>query len=118
MEWLFGSKAVNIPSRLAIDVTVDGPGSSYQIYHIQPNNRTTFDIDTNISLNKKDFIKVRFPVSKENSELSQITRAVFTFSFSQHDKISSKTRLIFKDNLIFGLKMDIDKVKNSVKKSF
>ena len=75
-------ESVNIPSRLAIDVTVDGPGSSYHFYHIQPNNRTTFDIDTNISLNKKDFIKVRFPVSKENSELSQITRAVFTFSFS------------------------------------
>ena len=76
-------ESVNIPSRLAIDVTVDGPGSSYHFYHIQPNNRTTFDIDTNISLIKKDFIKVRFPVSKENSELSQITRAVFTFSFSQ-----------------------------------
>ena len=76
-------ESVNIPSRLAIDVTVDGSGSSYHFYHIQPNNRTTFDIDTNISLNKKDFIKVRFPVSKENSELSQITRAVFTFSFSQ-----------------------------------
>ena len=76
-------ESVNIPSRLAIDVTVDGPGSSYHFYHIQPNNRTTFDIDTNISLNKKDFIKVQFPVSKENSELSQITRAVFTFSFSQ-----------------------------------
>ena len=78
-------ESANIPSRLAIDVTVDGPGSSYHFYHIQPNNRTTFDIDTNISLNKKDFIKVRFPVSKENSELSQITRAVFTFSFSQRN---------------------------------
>ena len=80
---VFWIESVNIPSRLAIDVTVDGPGSSYQIYHIQPNNRKTFDIDTNVSLNKNDLIKVRFPVIKENSELSQITKAVFTFSFSQ-----------------------------------
>ena len=75
--------SVIIPSRLAIDVTVDGQAASYNFYHIQPNNQTTFSIVTNINLNKTDFLKVRFPVTKENSELGQITKAVFSFSFSQ-----------------------------------
>ena len=69
----------NIPSRLAIDVTV---GSFYKIYHIQTNGLKTIDIDTNVSLNKNDLIKVRFPVIKENSELRLVTKAVFSFSFS------------------------------------
>ena len=72
----------NIPSiRLAIDVTVEG--SSYQIYHILTNGRKKIDIETNVSLNKNDLIKVRFPVIKENVNLSMIDTAVFTFSFSQ-----------------------------------
>ena len=71
----------NIPSiRLAVDVTVEG--SSYQMYHILTNGLKTIDIDTNVSLNKNDLIKVRFPVSKENANLSMIDTAVFTFSFS------------------------------------
>ena len=71
----------NIPSiRLAIDVTVEG--SSYQIYHILTNGRKTIDIVTNVSLNKNDLIKVRFPVIKENVNLSMIDKAVFSFSFS------------------------------------
>ena len=72
--------ADNIPSRLAIDVTVEG--SFYQIYHIQTNNRKTIDIDTNVSLNKNDLMKIRFPVIKENVNLSRIDKAVFSFSFS------------------------------------
>ena len=72
--------ADNIPSRLAIDVTVEG--SFYQIYHIQTNSRKTIDIDTNVSLNKNDLMKIRFPVIKENSALSRIDKAVFSFSFS------------------------------------
>ena len=72
--------ADNIPSRLAIDVTVEG--SFYQIYHIQTNSRKTIDIDTNVSLNKNDLMKVRFPVIKENVNLSMIDKAVFSFSFS------------------------------------
>ena len=72
--------ADNIPSRLAIDVTVEG--SFYQIYHIQTNSRKTIDIVTNVSLNKNDLIKVRFPVIKENVNLSMIDKAVFSFSFS------------------------------------
>ena len=71
----------NIPSiRLAIDVTVEG--SSYQIYHILTNGRKKIEIDTNVSLNKNDLIKVRFPVIKENVNLSMIDKAVFSFSFS------------------------------------
>ena len=71
----------NIPSiRLAIDVTVEG--SSYQIYHILTDRQKKIEIDTNVSLNKNDLIKVRFPVIKENSELSSVTKAVFSFSFS------------------------------------
>ena len=72
--------ADNIPSRLAIDVTVEG--SFYQIYHILTNSRKTIDIVTNVSLNKNDLIKVRFPVIKENVNLSMIDKAVFSFSFS------------------------------------
>ena len=72
--------ADNIPSRLAIDVTVEG--SFYQIYHIQTNSRKTIEIDTNVSLNKNDLMKVRFSVIKENVNLSMIDKAVFSFSFS------------------------------------
>ena len=71
----------NIPSiRLAIDVTVEG--SSYQIYHILTNGRKKIEIETNVILNKNDLIKVRFPVIKENVNLSMIDKAVFSFSFS------------------------------------
>ena len=71
----------NFPSiRLAIDVTVEG--SFYKIYHILTNGRKTIDIVTNVSLNKNDLIKVRFPVIKENVNLSMIDKAVFSFSFS------------------------------------
>ena len=48
--------ADNIPSRLAIDLTVEG--SFYQIYHIQTNSQKTIDIDTNVSLNKNDLMKI------------------------------------------------------------
>ena len=76
---VFWIVANNLPLRLAIDVTV---GSFYKIYHILTNGRKTIDIVTNVSLNKNDLIKVRFPVIKENSELSMIDKAVFSFSFS------------------------------------
>ena len=70
----------NLPSiRLAIDVTV---GSFYKIYHIRTNRRKKIEIDTNVIINKNDLLKIRFPVSKENSELSSVTKAVFSFSFS------------------------------------
>ena len=71
----------NIPSiRLAIDVTVEG--SFYKIYHILTNGRKKIDIETNVSLNKNDLMKIRFPVIKENANLSMIDKAVFSFSFS------------------------------------
>ena len=70
----------NLPSiRLAIDVTV---GSFYKIYHILTNRRKKIEIDTNVIINKNDLLKIRFPVIKENSELSSVTKAVFSFSFS------------------------------------
>ena len=76
---VFWIVANNLPLRLAIDVTV---GSFYKIYHIQTNGLKTIDIDTNVSLNKNDLMKIRFPVIKENSELRLVTKAVFSFSFS------------------------------------
>ena len=70
----------NLPSiRLAIDVTV---GSFYKIYHILTNRRKKIEIDTNVIINKNDLLKIRFPFIKENSELSSVTKAVFSFSFS------------------------------------
>ena len=70
----------NLPSiRLATDVTV---GSFYKIYHILTNRRKKIEIDTNVIINKNDLLKIRFPVIKENSELSSVTKAVFSFSFS------------------------------------
>ena len=70
----------NLPSiRLAIDVTV---GSFYKIYHILTNRRKKIEIDTNVIINKNDLLKIRFPVIKENSELSSVTKAAFAFSFS------------------------------------
>ena len=76
---VFWIVADNLPSRLAIDVTV---GSFYKIYHIQTNGLKTIDIATNVSLNKNDLMKIRFPVIKENSELRLVTKAVFSFAFS------------------------------------
>ena len=70
----------NIPSiRLAIDVTV---GSFYKLFNILTNRRKKLEIDTNVSLNKNDLTKIRFPVIKENVNLSMIDKAVFAFSFS------------------------------------
>ena len=70
----------NIPSiRLAIDVTA---GSFYKICHILTNRQKKIEIDTNVSLNKNDLMKIRFPFIKENVNLSMIDKAVFSFSFS------------------------------------
>ena len=91
----------NIPSiRLAIDVTVEG--SSYQIYHILTNRRKKIEIDTNVSLNKNDLMKIRFPVIKENVNLSMIDKAFFFLFILSAIKLSSKTRLNFKDNFNFA----------------
>ena len=70
----------NIPSiRLAIDVTA---GSFYKIFHILTNRQKKLEVDTNVSLNKNDLLKIRFPVIRENVNLSMIDKAVFSFSFS------------------------------------
>ena len=76
---VFWIVANNLPLRLAIDVTV---GSFYKIYHILTNSQKKIEIDTNVIINKNDLIKIRFPVTDDNSELRLVTKAVFCFSFS------------------------------------
>ena len=71
----------NIPSiRLAIDVTI--LGSFYQIFHLLTNRQKKLEIDANVSINKNDLMKVRFPVIRENNNLSLIDKAVFAFLFT------------------------------------
>ena len=71
----------NTPSiRLAIDVTI--PGSFHQIFHLLTNRQKKLEIDTNVSINKNDLMKIRFPIIKENINLSLIDRAVFAFYFT------------------------------------
>ena len=70
----------NIPSiSLAIDITI--LGSFYKIFHFRTNSQKA-EIDTNVSINKNDLMKIRFPVINENSDLKLIDRAVFAFSFT------------------------------------
>ena len=71
----------NIPSiRLAIDITI--PGSFYQIFHLLTNRQKKLEIDTNVSVNKNDLMKIRFPFIKENTNLSLIDKAVFSLTFT------------------------------------
>ena len=71
----------NIPSiRFAIDITI--PGSFYQIFHLLTNSQKKLEIDTNVSINKIDLIKIRFPFIKENTNLSLIDKAVFGLTFT------------------------------------
>ena len=71
----------NIPSiRLAIDITI--LGSFYQIFHLLTNSHKKLEIDTNVSINKNDLIKIRFPFIKENTNLSLIDKAVFGLTFT------------------------------------
>ena len=71
----------NIPSiRLAIDVTIEG--SSYQLFHLLTNRQKKLEIDTNVSINKNDLMKIRFPAIKENINLNLVTKAVFAFVFT------------------------------------
>ena len=61
-EIVFYIKSDNyIPPRLALDVTTFG-NASYNFFHISTNRRQKLEVATNISLNKKDLIKFRFPV--------------------------------------------------------
>ena len=64
---------------LAIDITI--LGSFYQIFHFRTNSRKV-EIDTNVSINKNDLMKFRFPLIKENAGLSLIDKAVFAFYFT------------------------------------
>ena len=71
----------NLPSiRLVIDVTIEG--SSYQLFHLLTNRQKKLKIDANVSINKNDLIKVRFPVVRENVNLNLVTKAVFAFYFT------------------------------------
>ena len=80
-EIVFYIKTDNyIPPRLALDVTTFG-NASYNIFQIATNRRDKVEVATNISINKKDLIKFRFPVVKENSELQHVQKAVFSYYF-------------------------------------
>ena len=80
-EIVFYIKTENsIPQRLAIDVTTLG-NASYNVFTIATNRRQKLEVATNISINKKDLLKFRFPVVKENSELKFVQKAVFSYYF-------------------------------------
>ena len=80
-EIVFYIKTDNlVPSRLALDVTTFG-NASYNFFQIATNRRQKLEVATNISINKKDLLKFRFPVAKENSELQHVQKAVFSYYF-------------------------------------
>ena len=64
---------------LAIDITI--LGSFYQIFRFRTNSRKV-EIDTNVSINKNDLMKIRFPLIKENADLSFVDKVVFAFYFT------------------------------------
>ena len=69
----------NIPSiSLVIDVTISSVNKRFPFR----TNAQKAEIDTNVSINKNDLMKVRFPFIKENANLSMIDKAAFAFSFS------------------------------------
>ena len=45
-------------------------------------NSQKAEIDTNVSINKNDLMKIRFPVINENSDLHLIDKAAFAFYFT------------------------------------
>ena len=45
-------------------------------------NAQKAEIDTNVSINKNDLMKIRFPVTNENSDLTLIKKAAFAFYFT------------------------------------
>ena len=62
----------------AIDVTL--LGSFYQLFRFRSNSQKV-EIDTNVSINKNDLMKIRFPI-KENPNLALVDKAVFAFHFT------------------------------------
>ena len=64
---------------LTIDVTL--VGSFYQAFTFSTVTGKV-EIDTNVSINKNDLMKIRFPFIKENTSLSLIDKVVFAFYFT------------------------------------
>ena len=64
---------------LVIDITL--LGSFYKRFPFRTNSQKA-EIDTNVSINKNDLMKIRFPVIKENSDLILIKKAAFAFYFT------------------------------------
>ena len=64
---------------LVIDITL--LGSFYKRFPFRTNAQKA-EIDTNVSINKNDLIKIRFPVINENSDLKLIDKAAFAFYFT------------------------------------
>ena len=61
----------------AIDVTL---GSFYKIFRFRSNSQKV-EIDTNVSININDLMKIRFPIN-ENPNLALVSKAVFAFHFT------------------------------------
>ena len=69
----------NIPVlNFGIDVTL--LGSFYQLFHFRTNSRKV-EIDTNVSINKNDLMKIRFLISL-NKNLIRVDKADFAFYFT------------------------------------
>ena len=64
---------------LVIGITI--LGSFYKKFPFRTNSQKA-EIDTNVSINKNDLMKIRFPVINENSDLHLIDKAAFAFYFT------------------------------------
>ena len=67
------------PISLVIDITL--VGYFYKQFPFRTNSQKA-EIDTNVSINKNDLMKIRFPVISENSDLQLIDKAAFAFYFT------------------------------------
>ena len=63
---------------LTIDVTL--VGSFYQAFSFRTVTEKV-EIYTNVSINKNDLMKIRFPISI-NKDLTRVDKAVFAFYFT------------------------------------
>ena len=64
---------------LVIGITI--LGSFNKRFPFRTNSQKA-EIDTNVSINKNDLMKIRFPVINENSDLKLIDKAAFAFYFT------------------------------------
>ena len=67
-------------TNLAIDITLVGSSSFYNLFRFSLISDKV-EINTNVSINKNDLMKIRFPIT-ENPNLLLITKGVFAFYFT------------------------------------